>query len=87
MSAFLLDVADTISHEMCLVPVFELFQFLVLDVHAHTATGGLQLHQMLSQLRVLIVQSQWNLTSTLSRVDKSLYLMPSASFEEYLMEL
>jgi hypothetical protein len=50
-----MDGAHAFSHELGLVLVLELLQLAVSDVQLYSAAGCLQLQQVLSQLRVLVI--------------------------------
>lgn len=53
-----MDGAHAFAHDLRLVLVLELLQLAVPNVQPYSAAGCLQLHQVLSQLRVLVVRLQ-----------------------------
>lgn len=76
--AFRLNDFDFLIHKLSLILKLQLLEFFVFDVHFHSAAGGLEVQQVLGQLRVLVVLVDFDVRTSGSRVDKAFDLVASA---------
>jgi hypothetical protein len=58
----------------------------VLYLQANSTAGGFELHEMLRELRILIIFSETDLGCSLASIDEALHLVAPKSGNAYLMD-
>lgn len=75
-----------IGHEVRLIFVFELLKLLMLDLQPNSAARGLEMHEVLSELRIFIIFCETDLGCSFSSVDKTFHLVASGLEKVYLID-